>query len=269
MMVTAQKYITINSTMLFVMASITTMTLHESGHFVASILVHAKQISIHHNYTSNIDVGLPLASVLFIKGAGPLVSLIIGILFHFLCSRQATRNILFLFKLYMSAFGYIGFFGYLMIAPMFQDGDTGYICHALNFPIWLTIIIAVIGVVILYFLMNTLMRYFVEMGSKEIIENRTSRKAFLRSLLIYPLIIGIVITTLLNLPMPVFLSLVAPICSPCTFLWGYGNAFYKKYPTGNANKEFESLNKIKPWLFVFIIVVIIVNRLLANGIYLN
>jgi hypothetical protein len=268
-MATTQKYVTVNSALLFVIASITTMTLHEFGHFVAAILVHAKQISLHHNNETNIDAGLPLIRALLIKGAGPLVSLITGLLFHYLCSRQTTRNMLFLFKLYMSAFGYIGFFGYLMIAPVFQDGDTGYIFHALGLPLWLTIIIAVIGAFALFFIINTRMKYFVEMGSKQIIADHRSRRSFMDALLIYPLAIGIVITTLLNLPMPAFISLISPICSPFTFLWGYGSAFYKKYDTGNYNKDFKSLNKIKPWLFVFFILVVIVNRLLVPGIYLN
>ena len=46
------------------------MTLHEFGHFFASILVHAPQISTHHNYTSNEEEGLSiLANDPFIKGA--------------------------------------------------------------------------------------------------------------------------------------------------------------------------------------------------------
>ena len=144
-MTKGQKNITVNSLILFVIASTLVMTLHEFGHFFASILVHAKQISIHHNYTSNVDDGLSLKSTLLIKATGPLVSLIIGVVFQFICSRQTKRNLLFLFHLYMSSFGYIGFFGYLIIAPMFPGGDTGYICYSLSFPIWLTIVIAIIG----------------------------------------------------------------------------------------------------------------------------
>jgi hypothetical protein len=264
-----QKYVTINSALLFVITSITVMTLHECGHFLAAILVHAKQIALHHNNETNIDAGLPLASVLFIKGAGPLVSLIIGMLFHLGCSLQAKRDTLFLFKLYMSAFGYIGFFGYLMIAPVFQGGDTGYICYALGFPPWLTITIAVTGGIVLFLIINKLMKYFVEMGSKEIIADKPGRIAFMFHLLIYPLASGLIITTLLNLPVPAFISLIAPICSPFTFLWGYGNAMYKKYPSANANKQFDSFNKIKPWLFISLALVIIVNRLLVHGIFWN
>lgn len=264
-----QRNITVNSSILFVVASIVAMTLHEFGHFFASIIVHAKQISIHHNYTSNSDAGIPLISTLFIKGAGPLVSLVIGVTFHFICSRQKKRNKLFLFNLYMSSFGYIGFFGYLIIAPIFTGGDTGFICYALGFPIWITITIAVTGAIALYLLMNSLMKYFVEMGSKEIMENKKKRSSFIRSLILFPVLIGIAIATLLNLPIPAFVSLIAPICSPFTFMWGYGNALKKDYATKNANKDFESLTKLNAWLFIIFALTIIVNRLLVNGIYVN
>lgn len=113
------------------------------------------------------------------------------------------------------------------------------------------------------------MRYFVEMGSKEIVENKTSRAIFIRSLILYPLFIGIVINTLLNLPIPVFLSLIAPICSPFTIMWAYGNALHKKYSTSNANKKFDEFTRLNAWLFVFFFGIIIVNRLLVSGIYVN
>jgi hypothetical protein len=263
------KNIVINSSLLFVITNIAEMTIHEFGHFFASLLVHAKQISIHHNYTSNIDEGLSLTNSLFIKASGPVISLIIGILFHFICSRQFKRNILFLFNLYMSVFGYIGFFGYLIIAPVFPGGDTGYVCYALGFPMWLMIMVAVTGVIALYVLINRLMKYFVELGTKEIIENKEARNKFIRSLILYPLLIGIVITTLLNLPIPAFVSLVAPVCSPFTFMWAYGNALKKHYPVEHANRDFENFNKPHPWVYAFFVLVIIANRFLVWGIYEN
>ncbi len=264
-----QKHIIINSSILFVVASTLAMTLHEFGHFFASIIVQAKGISIHHNYVSNIDAGLSRQSILFIKSAGPFVSLAIGMLFHFICTLQTKRNTLFLFNLYMSSFGYIGFFGYLMVAPLFTGGDTGYICHALGFSIWLTILIALAGVAMLYFLMNSQAKYFVEMGSREVIENKDLRFQFIRSLLLYPIFIGIIITTFLNLPIKAVLSLIAPICMPFSFFWGYRNALTKIYPNNNFNKEFESLNRPHFWLYLLLVVIIIANRLLVSGIYFN
>lgn len=245
------------------------MTLHEFGHYFASILVHAKGISIHHNYVSNIDEGLPLKSILLIKGAGPLVSLVIGICFHFICSEQKKRSVVFLFFLYMAAFGYIGFFGYLMIAPFFTAGDTGYILSALNFPIWLKIGIAVSGGLILYVLVRNLMKYFVEMGSAEILGKKETRISFVHSLILLPVLFGMACTTVLNLPVVTLISLIAPICSPFTLLWDYGNAMTKNYHFGTTNDNFSKLNKLNLMLIILLILTIIYNRLLVIGIYYN
>ncbi len=263
------KYITINSTILFIVACILEMTLHEFGHYFTSILVNAKGISIHHNYVSNIDDGLPLKSILFIKGAGPFVSLVIGIVFHIVCSEQKKRNFTFLFMLYMALFGYIGFFGYLVIAPIFTGGDTGYICSALKFPVGLTIGIAVSGAFILYLLVRNLMKYFVGMGSKEILEKKKTRIAFVHSLILLPLLFGIPFTTMLNLPIVSLISLIAPICSPFTLLWDYGNALNKNFHLKTTNDDFNHLNKLNLMLIILFILTIIYNRILVKGIYYN
>jgi hypothetical protein len=261
------KYVTVNSTILFIITCILEMTLHEFGHYFTSIMVHAKGISIHHNYTSNTDEGLSLISMLFIKGAGPVVSLLIGMVFHLVCSIQKKRNFSFLFNLYMAAFGYIGFFGYLMIAPIFTGGDTGYICWALKFPFWLTIGIAISGGLILYMLVRDLMKYFVEMGSKEILEKKGTRIAFVNSVLLLPILFGIPVTTLLNLPVVTLISLIAPVCSPFTLLWDYGNALNKNYPVRTMNDQFERLNKLNFVLIILLILTIIYNRILVKGVY--
>jgi hypothetical protein len=266
---TVTKYIILNSTIAFVIASILAMTLHEFGHFFASILVNAKGISIHHNYVNNIDEGLSQPQLIFIRAAGPIISLLIGLVFHFICYKAKARNMFFLLKLYFSAFGYIGFFGYLLIAPFFTDGDTGYVFKALGFPIALTIGIAIAGALILFFIMKSLMQYFVELGSREIIENNETRKKFISSLILIPVFIGITLTTLLNLPTITALSLIAPICSPFTFLWAYGFALNKKYLTNNYNSQFFNLNKPHFWLYLFFTFTIIANRFLVYGIYAN
>ncbi len=264
-----KRNIILNSTMLFVIASILTMTFHEFGHFITSIIVHAQQISIHHNYTSSSSVGLSLLDNILIKGSGPVVSLIVGVVFHFICSRQVKRTAFFLFNIYMSLNGYIGFFGYLIIAHFVPGGDTGYVCYSLGFPAWLTILLGFVGAVVLYLIINSLMKYFVAMGSKEIIENKEDRKEFIRSLILFPLFIGLVITTLLNLPVPTLVSLIAPICGSLTILCGYDNALEKKYILKDMNTEFEQFNKYNFLLFALFLLTITLNRLLVYGIYVS
>ncbi|HTB26877.1 MAG TPA: hypothetical protein VK711_16005 [Puia sp.] len=263
------RFVILNSTILFIVACILQMTLHEFGHFFAAIIVHARGISVHHNYVDNIDEGLPLRSILLIKGAGPFVSLMIGIVFHLACSVQKNRNLIFLFKLYMSMFGYIGFFGYLTTTPIFAGGDTGYICAALHFPLWLNIMIAVSGAILLYLIVSYLMEYYVEMATRKILEKRDTRFSFIHSILLLPVLYGIPFTTLLNLPVMVILSLIAPFFGPFTFLWGYGNALSKNYKLKSTNVNFEELNKLNYVLITLLIITIFYNRMLVKGIYYN
>ena len=247
------KNIIVNSSILFVCAAVIQMTLHELGHFIAAILVHAKNVTLHHNYVSNQTVNMPVPQACFPSCRSRTICkpAYWYMCFHFVCSWQKKRNLLFLFNLYMAVFGYIAFFGYLMVAPFFTYGDTGFIFHALNFPIWLTAAIAVIGGITLYFMMRKLMGYFVEMGTQDIIADKKLRRLFINSIIQYPLYIGIVITTLFNLPTPTVLSLIYPICSPFSLMWAYRTAISKNYHTGNMNTDISSINKIQPvWLII-------------------
>ncbi len=260
-----RKNIIVNSSVLFVIAAVLEMTIHEFGHFVAAIIVGAKDIALFHNYvTYDID-GLTSSSIIFVTAAGPNVSLLIGLIFHYICYTKPSRNLFFLFCLYMAIFGYIGCFGYLMTAPFFEYGDTGYICYVLDFPTWLTVFVAIIGAVLLFLLMKNLTKYFVELGTKEIIGNKESRYSFIMSLILLPLIIGIAVTSLLNLPAPSFLSLLAPICSPLTILWTFGYALHDKYSDIHFNKDILSISKIDLRWIVILLLVININRLLTNG----
>jgi len=263
------RNIIINSSMLFVSAAVLQMTLHELGHFIAAILIHAKNVTLHHNYVSHQTGNLPLPQAVFYAGAGPFVSLLVGVCFHFVCSRQKKRNLLFLFNLYLAVFGYIAFFGYLMVAPFFTYGDTGYIFRALNFPVWLTVSIAIIGGLFLYMVMCKLIRFFVEMGPVNIIADKKTRRIFMGCLIQYPLYIGIVITTLLNLPTPSVLSLIYPIFSPFSLMWAYGKGISKAYPADHMNTDISAINQIQPvWVTIFFLI-IVMNRLLAYGIIVN
>ncbi len=263
------RNIIINSSILFVCASVLQMTLHELGHFAAAILIHAKNVTLHHNYVSTETADMSLSGAIFYAAAGPLVSLLIGVCFHLVCSLQKKRDMLFLFNLYLAVFGYIAFFGYLMVAPFFTYGDTGYIFKALNFPMWLTIGIAIMGGVALYTLMCKLIRFFVEMGTGNMISDKQSRRTFMSSLVQYPLYIGIVITTLLNLPTPTMLSLIYPAFSPFSIMWAYGRGLSKGYPADKMSADVSGINSIQPVWIIILFLIIVMNRLLVYGIVVH
>jgi len=263
------KNIIINSAALFVIASILQTFLHEFAHFITAILLQAKNVSIFHNYVDYNSELLTLNSKILIASAGPLFSLIVGILFHFICSKLKHRNLSFLFSLYLSIFGYINFFGYLMIAPFFIEGDTGYIFNKLGLAFWITLIISFIGILSIYFILKILSKYFAELGTKEILENPLSRRQFSDALIKYPLAIGIISTAILNLPIPVFLSILYPLFSPFAIMFCYGNVLREKYTIEIYNDNFSKIENVNPLLLIFLVLSIIFNRLLVIGFSFN
>lgn len=263
------RNIIINSTVLFIIASILTMTLHECGHFFAALATGALDVKLFHNsVTYSID-GQTSAELLFIAASGPNISLLIGLFFHYVCATTTSRNMNFLFALYMAVFGYIGCFGYIMVSPFFSYGDTGFICYLLDVPVWLTFVFAICGAVFMFLLMKSLTRYFVEMGTAAEIENQLTRVRFVNAIIVYPLIIGIVITTLLNFPVPTFLSLLAPLCSPFTILWTYGYARNKIYRHPNYNANIQTIDKLDFLWMLVLVLVVNMNRMLTGGIGFN
>ena len=260
------RNILVNSSLLFVIAATAETISHEGGHFTMAFLFHAGDLSLHHNFVNYGDGNLTIQQRILIASAGPLVSLFIGILFHLIIIRYRSPDLLRLFFLYMSAFGYIGFLGYLMIAPFFKYGDTGFVCSALQFPIYLTAALAVFGGFLLYLVMKSICREFIPFLSKEDYENDKERKQEFNFLIQFPLYIGIVITTLLNLPTPTPLSLIAPLCSPFSILWGFGPLMRKKYDYPSEINDPATIDKLSFIWFILFIGIIIINRILANGI---
>lgn len=68
-----------------------TMTLHEGGHFMAAVIFHAKEAALHHNYASYNTEELSLSAQLLTVAAGPLFSLLLGIVYNFICSRYSKE----------------------------------------------------------------------------------------------------------------------------------------------------------------------------------
>lgn len=256
-----QYKVVINSTVAFIVASVVEMTLHECGHFCVAIFLGYPAV-LHHNYVTYGEI--TKSHNIITALAGPLVSLLIGVVFNIIMNRKRLKGINALVCLYLSIFGYIGFFGYVMIAPFFSYGDTGYALHAIGCPMWGIILLSVLAVTAFYFLSKAWSPHFIALMSKGTASGFQQRKKFIYSLVLLPLFIGIVVTTLLNLPSPTFLSLMAPLTSPYVILWAFGYYLKKE---GTYFDEQESIGKkiYLNWLIIMI-VIIAINRFLVSGI---
>lgn len=255
----------ITSTIMFVIATLWQQTLHEGGHFLAAHYFGAGNNTLYHNYVQYQNEHISQAGKILIAAAGPLLSLMVGLLFHAACAVYKRRDQWFLFMLYMCIFGYINIAGYLMIAPLFSEGDTGYIFHALGLPLWSVILIALAGVAIFLWLLKYLWEYFAQIATPEILADPVSRKSFADGLIKYPLFAGIGVTILLNLPVISVLSLIYPAFSPMSLFWVYGYVVEETTTANNSEAQLASLGKPGVLLIAALLLTVVVNRLLVMG----
>ncbi|AHF17785.1 hypothetical protein [Niabella soli] len=260
------KTLTLNSILLFSIASILEMTLHEFGHYVTARYFHAAGAKLFHNYVDFDENSIGFAQRLCIAAAGPLVSLLIGISFHLFSKKATVKKYGYLFLLYLSASGYIGFLGYLMVAPFFTYGDTGLIFNQLHFPVALIIVIAVAAAFVLFLVFRQLAVLFIRFADEETIKDIAERRRYTKAVILYPLLGGIIITTLLNLPVPTTLSLIAPLCSPFSMMWIYGAMLNRKQRNIDGNPFFAGTHKMVPAIIAGFTAMVIINRLLVLGI---
>jgi hypothetical protein len=262
------KYVLINSVLLFIITAVLEVVLHEFSHFITAFIFHAKDLSLHHNFVDYAEDNLSVSQRIWIASAGPLMSLFIGLVFHFIVIQSEKRNALFLFNLFMAVNGYIGFFGYLMIAPLTVQGDTGFVFHALGFPMWSVILIAVFGISILLVAIKKLTKHFVEMASVEIIADKEQRKQFVQAVIKYPIYCCVVAMLLLNLPVPIWVSIL-PVFSYFSLFYGFGDALKKEYANLNTNTKFDTFNSVQPIIIVGFVLTVILNRLLVHGFFVH
>jgi len=262
-----KRNIVINATILFIIAAILEMTLHECAHFFAAISIHAKAI-LYHNYVYYDMAGRSLSEEIYCAAAGPVFSLLIGIVAQLCLRRNIANPLTRLFILFLAVFGYAGFWGYVGIAPFFSYGDTGFVLRALNCPMWLISVLAILAIPCLYITMKSLAKYFISLMSVDIAASIEERKKFINNIVVMPLIFGTIVYTLLNLPVPTTLSLIAPICSPLTILWPFNNYLNEKPANISHDNEQVIAKKISiPWLLILVLTVV-VNRLLVSGVSL-
>jgi len=259
-----KRNLAINFTLAFVLTNITEMTLHECGHFVAGLLTGDKPI-LYHNAVKHATDLITADERIVTAAAGPVVSLVIGVLFALLLRTRRKADAVGLFFLEMSIFGFIGVLGYTMVAPFFTYGDTGFVFRALGFPMWVIIGISGISILALFLTLKALTPYFVSFISNGDAASAATRRPIVSRMIAIPVLLGTIITTLLNLPSPTPLSLIAPICIPMSLFWVYRYYLTSAASRWGCNDEGTLSTRISRGLALATLAIVIVNRLLVYG----
>ncbi|MBE9463942.1 hypothetical protein ACFP1I_07895 [Dyadobacter subterraneus] len=220
------KSLLINSILIAITTSLITTILHEGAHYVTALAMGVPA-ELHHNYVSTPDETL-LQTATIISAAGPLFSLLFGILALVISVRLVQISLFKLFMLWLGMQGVLTFFGYLLIAPIAAEGDTGKVFSHLGFPIYLSAAIAVISFIFINKAFSRLARYFAFYKA----EAFSDKNEDCRQLLTYPIFASIILVTLLNLPVIIWVSLLPTIFMPMTYFATMG-AYKRLKITGN------------------------------------
>lgn len=253
----------IHSTIIFVLSFMLNTLIHESAHAVMAKATGLHPV-LHHNYvsTSGEDSASTLVKILT-PAAGPLMSLLQGIIFLLLVIRNHRKSLLTLFYLWMSVLGFINIGGYLMLTPLVAYGDTGRVFSMLGAPSWIKWVVALVG---LFGLIKIILNFVTHFENQlpEMEQGQPIQPGKLANALIaYPIYIGIIFTTLISLPVPTFISLMYPATSPFIVFMIYGRLRRKGQTlVGKAHYQ----DSIPILLIIITMLVFVISRLLVNGI---
>lgn len=210
----------INSLMITVSTSLITTMLHEGAHYAAARFMNVPA-SLHHNYVRTPN-NTPLAVATIEAAAGPLFSLIFGALVLIFSIRYPKPSLLKLFTLWLGMQGILSFLGYILIAPIARAGDTGKVFAYFGVPVYVSIGIAIGSFIYINRLFSGFAKYFAFYKAGKF----STKNEDCQQLLIYPIIGSIILGTLLNLPVVIWVSLLPTVFMPMTYFATMGS--YKR-----------------------------------------
>lgn len=210
----------INSTFILVSTSIINTIGHELAHYITRLYFHLKP-ELHHNYVQSSVNGTPLQEMLS-AAAGPLFSLVFGMIILWIAIKYISPSLLKLFMLWLGLGSILAFMGYILIAPIAKAGDTGKVFDYFGFPLSLSIGLAIVSFMVIYIVFVRLASQFVHYKGQQVFDQRANAK----QLFIYPIFATIILGTLVSLPVVIWISLLPTIFMPMAYFSIMG-AYYR------------------------------------------
>ena len=191
-------------------AFLCTTLVHELGHATVSKLLVGQPV-LYNTSVNNLNEHLPVGHQVGIALAGPLLSLVQGLVFLAWAWHRRGAGDAALWRLYLGVFGIINFLGYLLIGPLVPYGDIGQVEALWHWPTWATLGLAVIAGVGVQFAVARTAPLFLDQGPAGLA--RPARGQLMRALIVLPWLLGSGLITALSWPPPTPISLLYPILS--------------------------------------------------------
>lgn len=249
----------LTATAVYATALLLTVTLHEFGHSLAALLVGQHPTMYG---TLEQDYAGSSASKAFILGAGPIVSLLLGLAFLYIARRSAARTTGSLLLTWLGLYGLETFFGYLLTAPFLPTGDIAQFIATESLPsglVWLCFAIGIMGIVALGRLALARLLPFTT--------PQVPLRPQLLSLGMFPWILGSIVVLIATLPWQYGAWPIAVVAGGLfTPLINFNASKLDKTKTYGST---DVLVKPATWLFGLLIVLVLLEQtLLRSGIKL-
>ena len=218
------KSLAINSVLILLSTSIIGTVLHELAHYVVSAHFGLSP-TLHHNYVNSVLDGTPRQQLL-VAAAGPVFSLLLGVLAAGVAIWLPRPSLAKLFLQWLGMGSILGFLGYLLIAPIAREGDTGLVFAYFGVPLYAAIALAVVVFMGCQRLYGWFATQFVYYKNAPVFDLTATQK----QLFLYPIFSVIVLLTLLSFPIVTWVSLLPTIFLPMTYFSTWG-AYRRLAPT--------------------------------------
>ena len=242
----------INSILIVISTSIIGTILHELAHYIVGYFLNLDP-ELHHNYVTPRIKGTEL-QIALMSGAGPFFSFVFGCIILYISIKFIKPSLTKLFMTWLGMGSILVLLGYLLIAPIAKEGDTGRVFAYLGVPTYIAIVIAIASFILIKYLFGKLSNQFMFYKTEEHFDKTVTQK----QLFIYPIFASIIIMTLLSFPVNIWVSLLPTIFMPM----GYYSTYRKYKKTNNINPNLK-INKVSSILVVLTILTIIIFKYLV------
>jgi hypothetical protein len=257
----ATRRVAFTAILLYIAAYLLTIVLHEVAHAVMALALGDHPV-LYNTSVQNTNRQLSGTAHGLIAAAGPVFSLLQGATLLLLVRRSRGASPSALFWLYMSVFGLINFFGYLLIAPLAKGADTGQIVALLHVPAAVQWTVAVGSLGCLLLLMGSTAPLFLRHLPTEAQAVPATRANGMRALLLWPWLVGSVVLVLLSLPAPHPAVVANMFASPMVLSRAYRRAL-----GGPVAATTATTTPGLPWALSLAVLVLAVGfKLLGRGI---
>jgi hypothetical protein len=152
-----------------------------------------------------------------------------------------------------------------MTGPFFSAGDIGKSYQIFGSPLWLQVVGAVLGAVLLLYIAYRMTKPFLQFSyKKDWLTNGKARKNFSLHIRIIPWIIGSLIMTFLYMPIIAIVSIIYPVMSGFVFIYPWQNAQTIENVQLSRSDRIGKLSLIS--LIILVILILAFRFLLAPGI---